>query len=397
MTPEAYLSAFNWIRRRNMWKHHRHGAHALDKAVELQIAERRAILAFEAAYAVPEPIPVAPAPVVVSTMPLVMGIAGEGDDDEPVVVVVTKPARTAPKPAPRQAPVVAPPPPAEPELPELLDPEEAEDEPEPPAKGHHCQPQGPTLEVLAARAGITHKAIAGDPELDLIRRYKAGDRHAGEILLRAHAKLISYNAHKFGHFSHDLAPEDLLAEAQIGFLEGVTHFDESRGFKLNTYAVHWLKHMVRRTAENTGATIRIPNRFSQKEVLNSPGKTAACARAAKGMLSLDALIADDAGSETSFVSNMPGDGPTPEADLSSHEEEEVLAQQLTEVMGALPRKYADILQRRAAGESLQEIGESYGVSRERIRQLETKARAMAQKRFLKEGTRWTRPVRPCAP
>lgn len=394
MTPEAYLSAFNWIRRRNLWKHHRHGAHALDKAVELQVAERREVLAFEAAY-VPEPAKeVAPEPakhVVVSSAPLVMGIAGEGDDDEPVRIAAKA---ATPKRRPVVVPPPPPPPPAEPEPePEPEAKEDAEDEPEPLVKGHVCQPQATTREVMAARAGITHKHIEGDPELDLIRRYKAGDRHAGEILLRAHAKFISFNAHRFCHFSHDLSPEDLLAEAQLGFLEGVLHFDESKGFKLVTYANHWLRHVVRRTAENIGNTIRVPNRFSKKEVLNADGKLAACARAAKSMSSLDALISDDAGSETSFLAMTPGDGPTPEEALSTHEDDAATAEHLEETMAALPVKWADILRRRAAGESLQAIGESYGVSRERIRQIEEKARAAAQKRYLKTEKRWTRHVR----
>lgn len=107
-------------------------------------------------------------------------------------------------------------------------------------------------------AGVSHTDIRGEREAELIRRYQRGDRHAGEILLRAHAPLIAHCATKYGRGRHDLSPEDLLAEAQIGFLKGVARFDAARGAQLPTYACHWIRQSVVRTKIDTGTTIRVP-------------------------------------------------------------------------------------------------------------------------------------------
>lgn len=96
MTPEAYLLACGWHPLHGFWTHPRLGSHTLERAVEIQVAERRAVLAFELGFRdVREmPPPVSPGESPPSEVPLVLGVAGEVDDEPPA------PASTAPAPPP---------------------------------------------------------------------------------------------------------------------------------------------------------------------------------------------------------------------------------------------------------------------------------------------------------
>lgn len=432
MTPEQYLRVHNWQSRRGKmyWTHPRFGTFTLVQAVALQLAERRAVLAFELGFkderemvevlglrraelvlglalklgeekpanappvkapaAPAKPSPAPPAPPAAS---LVLGVAGEGDSDEPppplpsarVAPPTPVPAATPKKRIPKAGgPVVVNRPPSRPVAP----PVPAEPEPEPPApveeplviedephddlpSGHRCRPAPPTPELLAARAGITHKHIRGDREADLIRRYQAGDRHAGEILLRAHAPLIAFFAKKYNKGRHDIPWEDILAEAQIGFLKGVERFDPTRGFKLGTYAPAWIRHKVQRVIADAGNTIRVPVHMRGPQV-EGEKRYEREARHALSMAHLDAPLGDtDDSLSLGDILAAPEDV---EGGVAEDEERRVLKAVMARALAALPPRLADILRRRTDGQTLEEVGDLYGVSRERIRQLEVEGK-----------------------
>lgn len=225
-------------------------------------------------------------------------------------------------------------------------------------------------------AGVSHKDIRGEREAELIQRYQGGDRHAGEILLRAHAPLIAHYARKYGRGRHDLSPEDLLAEGQIGFLKGVARFDATRGAQLPTYACHWIRQSVERAKIDTGTTIRVPvNQYAQ-----GLGRDDSRGRAAYSALHLSRLDEPIGGKgDDATLADLCADGDDPERTVADEEQQRVTREALERVLGAMPPKLAEILRRRAEGETLERIAQTQGVTREAVRQRETKARDMAQR------------------
>ena len=246
-----------------------------------------------------------------------------------------------------------------------------------------CHPSGLTREVLAARKGIAHKDIKGEREAELVRRYQAGDRHAGEILLRAHAALIASTTKPYRHSRwHDLAPEDLMAEAQIGFLEGVKRFDPTVGVRLSTYALHWARRRAHRATADEGTTIRVPvhhhegGKKGQKKHSNE-------ARAALGVLRLDAPTGDE--DDRTFADLAVDGAPLADERLCAEEEREMVESILSRA-GLTPRERT-VLERRVLTdepETLAEIGLSFGLTRESIRKIEAGALEKIRRAHRKE-------------
>lgn len=238
-----------------------------------------------------------------------------------------------------------------------------------------CRPAPPTRELLEAR-GITHKDIKGDREVELVRRYQAGDRRAGEILLRAHAKLITFEAKKWSHGHHDLPEEDLLTEAQLAFLRGVERFNETRGVKVASYAPIFIRQALTRAKCEQGHTVYVPiwHHYGSDTIKRDDVRQAG--RSALSVGRLDAPIGDDDGA---CQGDLVAGDDNPEAEFAEREWGNVSAELLRDAMAALPPRAADILRRRAEGETLEEIGQSYDLSRERVRRLEVLAKERARK------------------
>lgn len=239
---------------------------------------------------------------------------------------------------------------------------------------HHCAPQAVTVEVLRARAGINHHDIAGEYEARLIERYQGGDKHAGEILLRAHAKLISFYATKYSSgIKHDLSPEDVLSNAQLGFLKAAAKFERGRGTKLVTYGEHWIRSAVRGAIIETGKTIRVPSYHYERR---KPGRARKFERealmASGGIVSLNAPIEE--GEKYSLADRIEDTSPLVDEQLTLMREEKLLDGIIDRAgLSEIERTIVD--QRVFADEpkTLQAIGDSLNLSRERVRQLEVRA------------------------
>lgn len=231
-----------------------------------------------------------------------------------------------------------------------------------------------TREVLAARRGISYKDIKGEREAELILRYQAGDRHAGEILLRAHARIIAYSVRRYRARWHDLEPDDLLAEAQLGFLEGVRKFDPSLGITLTTYALHWSRQGAMRSVHDTGTAIRVPVNQHNKRKRDRDDPRAHAARNAMRLLRLDAPIGGEGDEGDSYGDHTACGAPLADERLST-EEERILVARVVDCAGLSDTERA-IIERRVLAdepETLKEIGDSFGRCRERVRQLEETA------------------------
>jgi RNA polymerase sigma factor (sigma-70 family) len=264
-----------------------------------------------------------------------------------------------------------------------------------PAPPRKRKPRAPTAKTSAdapaPRVKVTHRSIAGEQEAALILAYQRGDQRAGAMLLEAHAGAIALYALRWR--GRGLEDEDLLQEGRIGFLRGVEKFDSSHGVKLVTYAVYWIKQNVRRSVEDLGTTVRVPCHVHQKLGLaRKQGLRTPEAIDEAGILSTDrasgalAALTRPISTEDPFYED---DGDTvgdrlesgeagPEEDYDAAERIEQTRERVASLLAVLDERERYVIERRIAApdgdeQILQDIGDHFGLSRERIRQLEVRA------------------------
>ncbi len=238
--------------------------------------------------------------------------------------------------------------------------------------------------------------LTEEEERDLALRMRNGDRGARERLVVSHLRLVVSMAREYGEVGLDLV--DLIQEGNIGLIEAVDRFDLERGVRLSVYARWWIRQAIGAAIERHAQVIRIPVHlfraivrfhrlrasFGADEVQEwgdlalAPGMTMDRVRRVErtvgDVVSLDTPIADDEGTETLDELIPDEEMPSPEraaVEMLFHEE-------LTAIVDRLPARDAQILRWRyglegANPQTLAEIGETLGVSRERARQLEERA------------------------
>ncbi|MEL7434289.1 MAG: sigma-70 family RNA polymerase sigma factor, partial [Chloroflexota bacterium] len=223
-----------------------------------------------------------------------------------------------------------------------------------------------------------------------------GDR-AQEHLIRANARLVISVAKKY--IGRGVPFLDLIQEGNIGLIRATNKFEYQRGHKFSTYATWWIRQAVSRAVADQGRTIRVPvhmgdqlNRMRrvQLKLLQELGRDPKIEELAAGMettpekvenlleisrrpVSLETPI-DDEGDSTfgDFVED--NNSPAPSDEVATY----LLQEQLQEALDKLPAREAQILRLRyglADGRvyTLEEVGQTIGVTRERVRQLEAQA------------------------
>ncbi len=246
--------------------------------------------------------------------------------------------------------------------------------------------------------------LKADEELALAKRVVAGDKDAKDLMAEANMRLVVSIAKRYVGRGLDLL--DLIQEGNTGLLRAVEKFDPDKGFKFSTYATWWIRQAITRAIADQARTIRIPvhmvetinkllrtqRRLTQdlnreptneeiaKEMEIDVEKVEHIMKIKQDISSLDASVRDD--EEDSVLGDFIEDEDTVSPEDSATGQ--LLKEHVKDMLGALSEREQKILKLRFGLESgkshtLEEVGQEFNVTRERIRQIEAKALAKLRK------------------
>ena len=266
------------------------------------------------------------------------------------------------------------------------------------------------IEVLTALAGgqITDPVrmylkeigrislLTAEEEVKWAKRSEKGDLKAKEVLISSNLRLVVSIAKKY--VGRGLTLLDLIEEGNIGLMRAVEKFDWRKGYKFSTYATWWIRQAITRAIADQARTIRIPvhmvetiNRFVRtsrrlmqilgreptpeevaKEMEIDPEKVREIIKVSQEPTSLEAPVGEE--KDSTLGDFIPDDEIRPEDQASA----ELLKAHLSEVLDTLNDREKKVLRLRFGLEdgrqrTLEEVGREFGVTRERIRQIEAKA------------------------
>jgi len=257
-------------------------------------------------------------------------------------------------------------------------------------------PRGDSLQLYLREIGQV-KLLTPKEEIALARRIKRGDKRAREHMIKANLRLVVKIARDYEGLGLPLL--DLINEGNIGLMKGVEKFDPRKGAKLSTYASWWIKQSIKRALGNQSKTIRLPIHVVDKvahirraemklretldrdptdeeiahELQITPRHVQRYRQAAKTTVSLDAPIGDD---DSNRISDVVAD-PNAVAPFD-RVVQETDTELVREVLTTLTGRESEILALRFGLEdgkprTLEEVGEHFSLTRERIRQIQEQA------------------------
>jgi RNA polymerase sigma-32 factor len=247
--------------------------------------------------------------------------------------------------------------------------------------------------------------LSADEEYMLAKRFHdSGDVDAAHKLVTSHLRLVAKIA--MGYKGYGLPVADLISEGNVGLMKAVKKFEPERGFRLSTYAMWWIRASVTEYILQSWSMVRLGTMAAQKKLFFSLRRTkqqlsimdngelsaeqaAAIAektnattdevmhlnrRLATRDMSLNAPLSIDEGGEHQDL--LEDDRPNPEKIASDTQMHSMRSEVVGQALDELNQRDRDIFERRHLSEeppTLEELGAEYGISRERVRQLEARA------------------------
>ncbi|HEV2523741.1 MAG TPA: sigma-70 family RNA polymerase sigma factor [Gammaproteobacteria bacterium] len=256
--------------------------------------------------------------------------------------------------------------------------------------------------------------LSAEEEKSLARKLQAGDRLARKKMIEANLRLVVKIAHRYRHRGISLS--DLIEEGNLGLIHAVEKFDPERGFRFSTYATWWIRQAIDRAVMNQARLVRLPIHIlkdinscfrvvkefaSEKNYFPSQEEIAKeMDRSSEDISEMFLLFEGRQSADTSkamdfdhaFIETLPDESAE---DPMDQLEQQRLKDYIFSWLKQLPQKYKEVIVRRFGllghePATLEAVGVEVGITRERVRQIQTEALKRLRRLLEKEGYRNTK-------
>lgn len=213
--------------------------------------------------------------------------------------------------------------------------------------------------------------LSAEEEKSLARKLQSGDTFARKKMIEANLRLVVKIAHRYRHRGISLS--DLIEEGNLGLIRAVGKFDPERGFRFSTYATWWIRQAIDRAIMNQARMVRLPIHILKD--INSYFRV------------VKEFTSKTMDFDHAFIETLPDESAEDPVDQL---EQERLKDYILSWLKQLPQKYKEVIVRRFGllghePATLEVVGVEVGITRERVRQIQTEALKRLRRLLEKEG------------